>query len=139
MRGRYKIESAKIVHDCGKSLDPIIDMGQIEGALIQGLGWMTIEDLIYDKEGRLMTDALSTYKVPDMHYTPEIHVEFLENSENPKGLFGSKGVGEPPFMYGIGAYFAILKAMKDFRKNLEPFFFAPLTFEKVLLSLFPQK
>ncbi len=137
LRGIYKIDSVKVVHDFGKSLDKIIDKGQAEGAIVQGLGWMTIEDVIYNDQGKLLTDSLSTYKIPDIHFTPEnIEINFLENSTNPMGIFNSKAIGEPPLMYGIGVYFAILNAMKIFRPHKNFNFSAPLTPEKVLLSLY---
>jgi len=140
LRGLYVIDSAKIVHDYGKTLNYIVDRGQTEGALIQGLGWMTIEEVIYNDEGKLLTDALSTYKVPDIHFTPkDIEIEFLETCENSAGLKGSKAIGEPPLMYGIGAFFAILNAMKAFNPVKEYKFSAPITPEKVLLELYSEK
>jgi xanthine dehydrogenase large subunit len=138
MRGIYKIDSVKVVHDFGKSFDPLVDLGQAEGAIMQGLGWMTIEEVIYDEQGKLLTDALSTYKVPDIHFTPDVHVEFLENSENPFGIFKSKAIGEPPLMYGIGGYFAIMNAIKEFRPDTEFNISAPITPEKVLLNLYSE-
>jgi xanthine dehydrogenase large subunit len=103
---------------------------------VQGLGWMTVEEIMYDDHGQLLTDTLSTYKVPDIYFTPEIEIDFLENAENPFGIFKSKAIGEPPFMYGIGGYFAILNAMKNFNQQLDYFFNAPLTPEKVLMNLY---
>ncbi len=139
LRGIYKIDSVKVVHDFGKSFNPVIDRGQAEGAIVQGLGWMTIEEVMHDEKGKLLTDSLSTYKVPDIYFTPKIEVEFLENSENLMGIFKSKAIGEPPLMYGIGGYFAILNAMKAFRPGYEFTIPAPITPEKVLLSLYPEK
>ncbi|MCH6573721.1 MAG: molybdopterin-dependent oxidoreductase, partial [Bacteroidetes bacterium] len=136
LRGIYKIDSVKAVHDFGKSINPIIDLGQAEGAIMQGLGWMTIEEIIYDEKGKLLTDALSTYKVPDIHFTPTVQIDFLENSENPFGVFKSKAIGEPPLMYGIGGYFAIMNALKQFRPDARFNFSAPITPEKVLLNLY---
>ncbi len=136
LRGTYRIDAVKIVHDCGASLNPLIDRGQVEGAVVQGLGWVTIEELLHDQSGRLLTDTLTTYKVPDIYFAPnEIQIRFLENAENPQGLLHSKAIGEPPFMYGIGAYFALVKAIKAFRPDAHVPFSAPLTPEKVLLAL----
>ncbi len=135
--GKYEINYVKIMHDFGKSFSPIIDKGQAEGAIVQGIGWMTIEEVIYNSEGKLLTDALSTYKVPDINFAPkEIEVNFLENSFNPMGIFNSKAIGEPPLMYGIGAFFALMNAMKAFRPVKGYKFSAPLTPEKILLSLY---
>lgn len=137
LRGTYQIDSVKVVHDFGKSLNPLIDLGQTEGAIVQGLGWMTLEELSYADNGRLTSDKMSTYKVPDIYFAPqEIEVHFLENSENPQGIFNSKAIGEPPLVYGIGVYFAILQGMKAFCPDLQMEFSAPLTPEKVLLSLY---
>ncbi|MBN1302268.1 MAG: molybdopterin-dependent oxidoreductase [Melioribacteraceae bacterium] len=135
--GRYKLDTVKIVHDFGKSLHPKVDIGQVEGGLLQGIGWMTMEEIIYSQEGRLLSNSLSTYKVPDIYFTPQnIEVNFLEESINKFGPFNSKAIGEPPLMYGIGVYFAIRNAMKAYKKNLVMDYSAPLTPEKVLMNLF---
>jgi xanthine dehydrogenase large subunit len=137
IRGTYKINSVKAVHDFGTSLNRIIDRGQAEGALMQGLGWMTTEEILHDAKGKLITDTLSTYKVPDINFIPdELEIDFLEDTVNPQGIFNSKAIGEPPFMYGIGAYFALLNAMKAFKKDLEYKFDAPMTAEKVLMTMY---
>src|ERR1035437_2264770 len=139
LRGIYEFDAVKVVHDYGKSFSFVVDRGQTEGAIIQGLGWMTIEEVIYNKDGKLLTDALSTYKVPDIHFTPkEIEIEFLESVENSAGIKGSKAIGEPPLMYGIGAFFAILNAMKAFNPNKEYKLDAPITPEKVLCELYTE-
>lgn len=140
LRGTYEIDSVKVVHDFGKSLNPLIDRGQAEGAIVQGIGWMTMEELIYNDDGKLLTDTLSTYKVPNIFFAPkEIQVNFLEDAPNPFAVFNSKAIGEPPFMYGIGAYFSIMNAMKVFCKDKHFKFIAPLTNERVLLSLYSEK
>ncbi|MCR4416837.1 MAG: molybdopterin-dependent oxidoreductase [Ignavibacteria bacterium] len=137
LRGTYKIDSVKVVHDLGDSIHPVVDLGQVEGGIVQGIGWMTVEEVIYNDKGKLITDALSTYKVPDIYFAPEkIEVQFLENASNPFGPFKSKAVGEPPFMYGIGAFFAILKAMLTFNPEMEIQFKAPMTNERVLMSIY---
>ncbi len=136
LRGTYQIESVQIAHDFGKSMNTAIDLGQVEGGLVQGLGWMCMEELAYDKNGRLLSNALSTYKIPDLFSVPErIEVVPLEDEGHEAAILKSKAVGEPPLMYGIGAYFAILNAMRAFQSDLEPFFNAPMTPEKVLTGL----
>jgi xanthine dehydrogenase large subunit len=134
LRGIASIDRVGIVHDAGRSLNPIIDLGQIEGGLMQGIGWMTMEELLFE-DGRLITDNLTTYKVPDIMCTPEIESVLLPDADNPAAVLSSKAIGEPPLMYGIGAYFAILAAMRAFRPDLECFFDAPLTSEKILMAL----
>ena len=137
LRGTYETDAVKIVHDFGSSMNPAIDKGQIEGGLVQGIGWMTMEEIIYDKEGKLKSNALSTYKVPDIYSVPkEVDIQFLETEKDNMAIFRSKAVGEPPLMYGIGAFFAIRNAIKAFRPEADIPFDAPLTPEKVLIGLY---
>ena len=139
LRGIYSIDAVRVVHDFGRSLDPQIDRGQVEGGIVQGIGWLTMEELLYSSEGILLTAGLSSYKVPDIYSAPgEIELHFLEGPGNPLGLCSSKAIGEPPFMYGIGAYFAILAAMQAFRPDILNRFdvVAPLTPERLLCTLY---
>jgi len=137
LRGIYEVDSVKVVHDFGDTINRTIDLGQAEGGIVQGIGWMTMEELKWNSEGKLLTDALSTYKIPDIHAVPkELKIHFLENASNPFGPNNSKAIGEPPLMYGIGVYFALMNAMKAFKPNLEINFSAPLTPEKILLTLY---
>lgn len=138
LRGRYQIDHVKLVHDAGKSLATDIDLGQIEGAVMQGLGWMTMEEIIYDSDGRLLSNNLTQYKIPDIYSAPEILVKFLPDSDNAPGLLNSKAVGEPPFMYGIAAYFALTKAIQAFNPDYQIKFSAPMTPEKILLALYSE-
>ncbi|HPS64666.1 MAG TPA: molybdopterin-dependent oxidoreductase [Ignavibacteria bacterium] len=149
VRGIYEIDKVEIVHDFGNSLDRKIDRGQAEGAFMQGLGWLTIEELMFSSEGKMLTSTLSAYKVPDIYYTPkEMNIEFydcpqsrgyeLESEISYKsllGVLGSKAIGEPPFMYAIGAFFSIIKAIKHYNTELTGDVSAPLTPEKTLLLL----
>jgi len=140
LRGTYEIDSVKIVHDAGKSMNRMIDIGQCEGALVQGIGWMTMEEILYDKEGKLRSNALSTYKVPDIYSVPkEITIHFLETEKDNLAIFRSKAVGEPPLMYGIGAYFALRNAVKAFNPAADIPYDAPMTPEKVLMNLYQNK
>ncbi|WP_412559950.1 xanthine dehydrogenase molybdopterin binding subunit [Winogradskyella sp. MIT101101] len=136
-RGTYEFDSVKIVHDYGKSMSKGIDLGQVEGALVQGIGWMTMEEIAYNDEGKLLSNALSTYKIPDIFSVPKI-VETvpLETKGHELAILKSKAVGEPPLMYGIGAYFAIQNAIKAFNPNYKMKFHAPMTPEKVLMGLY---
>ncbi|MCX6161337.1 MAG: molybdopterin-dependent oxidoreductase [Ignavibacteriae bacterium] len=137
LRGTYKIESVKMIHDFGSSFNNVIDKSQAEGALMQGLGWMTMEEIVYNSEGRLITNSLSAYKVPDINFTPdEIDIEFLSDSVNPQSIFNSKAIGEPPLMYGIGAYFAIRNAMQAYRPEADFDYTAPIAPERALLNLY---
>ncbi len=140
LRGVYEIDSVKIVHDFGKSMNMGIDLGQVEGALAQGIGWMTLEEIAYNDDGRLLSNALSTYKVPDIFSAPKtIETIPLETEGSELAIKKSKAVGEPPLMYGIGTYFAIQQAVKTFNPNYELKFHAPFTPEKVLMGLYEEE
>ena len=136
LRGIARVERVSVVHDLGRSIDPLVDRGQMEGGIVQGIGWLTMEELLYSPEGLLISDSFGTYKVPDLRSVPdEIDLHFLEDADNPEAVMGSKAVGEPPFMYGIGAYFAIREAMRAFRPDKPLAITTPLTSEKILLFL----
>ncbi|MFT5216604.1 MAG: xanthine dehydrogenase large subunit [Glaciecola sp.] len=136
-RGTYIFDDVKIVHDYGKSMSEGIDLGQVEGGLVQGIGWMTMEEIAYDTNGRLLSNALSTYKIPDIFSVPKnIEVIPVETVGNDMAILKSKAVGEPPLMYGIGSYFAIQNAIKAFNSSYKLKFHAPMTPEKVLMSLY---
>ncbi len=140
LRGRYDIDWVGITHGLGRPINPVVDLGQIEGGLAQGIGWMTMEELAYNEDGKLTSHALSTYKAPDVFSAPKYDIQMIVD-DNPVGPHGSKAVGEPPLMYGIGAFFAIRDAMRAFQKDADPenksefAFDAPLTPEKVLMDL----
>jgi xanthine dehydrogenase large subunit len=137
LRGIYEIDNVSIVHDFGNSINPDIDKGQVEGGVVQGIGWMTMEEILFDINGRLLSDSLSTYKVPDIYSVPAvIDCRALETEGPELAILKSKAVGEPPFMYGIGAYFAIQNAIKAFNPKYKIEFDAPLTPEKVLMRLY---
>ena len=137
LRGTYVFDSVEIVHDAGSLLSEEIDRGQIEGGVIQGMGWSTIEQLVHDEKGKCLSLA-NTYKIPTIKFTPEkFTVSFLENMNNPYAVYNSKGIGEPPFVYGIGAYFALLNAlMAADKKSKEPIYSLPMTPEKSFMYLY---
>ncbi len=136
LRGRYEVDYVKCCHDFGTSMNTAVDLGQVEGGIVQGLGWMMMEELVYDADGRLRSNALSTYKVPDIYSVPkDISVVALETDRENLAIFNSKAVGEPPLMYGIGAYFAFRNAVRAFSECSPPFE-APFTPEKVLMNLY---
>ncbi len=137
IRGTYEIDAVKLVHDFGTTMNPLVDRGQIEGGLVQGIGWMTMEEIVYDHDGKLRSNALSTYKVPDIYSVPkDLQVHFLETLNDNLAIFKSKAVGEPPLMYGIGTYFALRNAIKAFNPESDIGFYAPMTPEKVLMGLY---
>jgi xanthine dehydrogenase large subunit len=137
VRGTYAFDAVKIVHDFGKTMNPSIDFGQIEGGLAQGIGWMTMEELCYDRKGQLMSNSLSTYKIPDIYSIPkEVIIEPLDTEGSEMAILKSKAVGEPPLMYGIGAYYALENAIRAFNPNFNSTFDAPFTHEKVLTGLY---
>lgn len=137
LRGTYTVDFVKATHDFGQSMNTAVDRGQAEGAIVQGIGWMTMEDLQYNADGRLLSNALSTYKIPDVYAAPrELDVHFLQTPGTNYAIFHSKAVGEPPLMYGIGAYFALRHALRAFNPAADLPFAAPMTPEKVLVGLY---
>ena len=137
LRGTYEIDTIKVVHDFGSSMNRAVDIGQCEGGIVQGMGWMTMEEIIYNTDGKLLSNALSTYKIPDIYSVPKIlEVKFLQTDGNDMAIFKSKAVGEPPLMYGIGAYFAIRNAVLAFNPGADIVYSAPITPEKVLMALY---
>ncbi len=137
LRGTYEIDYVKNCHDFGKSMNTAVDLGQIEGGIVQGIGWMTMEEIFYDETGTLRSSALSTYKIPDIYSVPRIiETVPLKTDRDNLAIFRSKAVGEPPLMYGIAAYFAIRNAVKAFNPESTMKFDAPFTPEKVLMNLY---
>ncbi len=116
-----------------------VDYGQIEGGIVQGIGWMTMEEVVYDQNGKLRSNALSTYKIPDIYSVPKtIDIIPLKTNRENLAIFNSKAVGEPPLMYGIAAYFAIRNAVRAFNSEQSPAFDAPFTPERVLMNLYSE-
>ena len=139
LRGTYTIDAVRIAHDFGQSFSPAIDRGQIEGGAVQGIGWMTLEEVSYNAEGRLLSNSLNSYKIPDLYSVPAVlDVHFLDTPGHPNAVLRSKAVGEPPLMYGIGAYFALRDAIQAFRPNAALPLVAPMTPERVLGGLYPE-
>jgi xanthine dehydrogenase molybdopterin binding subunit/xanthine dehydrogenase small subunit len=113
--GEHRVLRVDILQDVGDSVAPLIDRGQVEGGFIQGLGWLTLEELLWDKQGRLATASASTYKLPSWSELPEtFNVAFLERATEPAVILGSKAVGEPPLMLAISAREAIREAIAAF-------------------------
>ena len=138
LTGENKILRADILHDTGRSLNPAIDLGQIEGGYIQGLGWLTTEELWWDEGGRLATHAPSTYKIPAAGDLPaDFRVAVMPNNPNREETIGrSKAVGEPPLMLAISAFMAIRDAVASVAGyELDPGLDAPATPERVLMAV----
>ena len=135
LTGEYKVERVDILHDCGQSLNPAIDKGQIEGGFVQGMGWLTTEELVWDKRGRLWTHAPSTYKIPVASDRPRIfNVHLMENAPNREAtIHRSKAVGEPPLMLAISVLHALSDAVASVGDHrVCPRLDAPATPERVL-------
>ncbi len=134
--GAYTLRCVDILQDVGESLSPLIDRGQIEGGFIQGLGWLTLEDLRWDKNGRLATQSASTYKLPSFSEMPEVFkVAFLTDAAESDVVYGSKAVGEPPVMLAISAREAIRNAAAAFGSGLSLELASPATPEAVFWAL----
>jgi xanthine dehydrogenase large subunit len=136
LTGEYRLLRTDIVHDCGDSLNPAVDMGQIEGGYIQGVGWLTSEELWWNESGELMTHAPSTYKIPTCSdCPPDFRVQLLSNAANREDtIYRSKAVGEPPLMLGLSAFHAIRDAIAT-EQNPLPALDAPATPEAVLRAI----
>jgi xanthine dehydrogenase large subunit len=138
LTGEYKLLRADILHDVGHSLNPAIDIGQIEGAFIQGMGWLTTEELVWNDQGRLLSNNPATYKIPAISDTPiDFRVDLLSNDPNrEETIYNSKAVGEPPFMLGISVWSALRDAISSVSNyKLSPALDTPATPEKVLWAV----
>lgn len=135
LTGEYKVIRADICQDVGQSINPAIDIGQVEGAFIQGMGWLTTEELVWGKDGRLQTSNTASYKIPAIGDTPtQFNVELMPDSPNVEAtIFHSKAVGEPPLMLGISVWSALrdaIASLGDYKRS--PSLDTPATPERVL-------
>lgn len=135
LTGENRILRADILHDAGASLNPALDIGQVEGGYVQGAGWLTTEELVWDDKGRLRTHAPSTYKIPACSDRPDVFNVDLWDAPNPMAtIFRSKAVGEPPFMHGISAFLALSDAISACGPKY-PMLDAPATPERILAAI----
>ena len=137
LTGENRILRTDILHDVGKSLNPVIDIGQIEGGYIQGAGWLTTEELVWDSHGRLLTHAPSTYKIPACSDRPiDFRVELFSDGENcEETIHRSKAVGEPPLMLGTSVLMALSHALQSVSDQSNyPNLNAPATPENLLMQ-----
>jgi xanthine dehydrogenase large subunit len=137
LTGEMRVTRADLLHDVGSSLNPAIDIGQIEGGFVQGMGWLTTEELVFDAEGRLQTHAPSTYKIPTAFDVPEdFRVKLWESKGNREPtIYRSKAVGEPPLMLATSVYSAIYHAIASIRPGIIPQLDAPATPEAILRAV----
>ncbi|MBF8222123.1 xanthine dehydrogenase molybdopterin binding subunit [Halomonas sp. 328] len=136
LSGEYQVTRVDILHDVGDSLNPAIDIGQVEGAFIQGMGWMTSEELKWNDAGRLVSDGPATYKIPAFGDLPPVmNVKLLEGHPNSQAsIYRSKAVGEPPFMLGISVWSALRDALASLADyQVAPQLDTPATPERVLM------
>jgi xanthine dehydrogenase large subunit len=137
LTGEWKLLRADLLHDAGNSINPAIDIGQVEGAFIQGMGWLTMEELWWNKNGRLMTHAPSTYKIPAVNDCPAVfNTRLYDNANREDTILRSKAVGEPPLLLPFSVFFAIRDAVAsvaDYRIN--PPLNAPATSEEILKTV----
>jgi len=134
LTGEFKLLRADILHDAGNSINPAIDIGQVEGAYIQGMGWLTSEELCWNDQGRLTTHAPSTYKIPTITDCPTTFNTRLYQNQNVKDtILRSKAVGEPPLLLPFSVFFAIRDAIASLADNrINPQLRAPATPEAIL-------
>lgn len=139
LTGETRVLAVDILHDVGTSINPAIDIGQIEGGYIQGVGWLTSEQLVWNERGHLATHAPSTYKIPATGDVPaHFKVDLWPEANREDNVGGSKAVGEPPFMLGISAWEAIRDAVAAARPDQPVLLQAPATPENVLRALRPE-
>ena len=138
LSGEMKVRRVDILHDVGRSINPAIDIGQIEGAFVQGMGWLTTEELVYDEKGRLLTHAPSTYKIPVASDVPaDFRVALFEGSNREDTVYRSKAVGEPPLMLAISVFAAITDAIHSLNPGKPVALDAPATPEATLKAIGP--
>jgi xanthine dehydrogenase large subunit len=138
LTGEYKVTRVDILQDVGESINPALDRGQIEGAFIQGMGWLTTEELVWSDKGQLMTSGPATYKIPTISDMPQIfNVELLANAPNREAtIYHSKAVGEPPLMLAISVWSALrdaIASVSDYQHS--PQLDTPVTPERVLKAV----
>lgn len=134
--GEYKVLRTDILMDLGRSLNPGIDRGQVTGAFVQAMGWVTSEKLYHNKDGKLLSHSPTTYKIPNVQDTPRIfNVDFIENNGNTANVHRSKAVGEPPFLLGISVWTALKDALRYKAQGRIPQIISPATPEVVLMEL----
>ncbi len=137
LTGEYKVIRVDILHDVGHSLNPAIDIGQIEGGFIQGMGWLTTEELLWDEHGRIISNSPANYKIPTAHDVPEIfNVALYDRPNTEETVYHSKAVGEPPLMLAISVWCALLDACASVSQYaFTPELNAPATPEQVLNAI----
>ncbi|KIG04196.1 xanthine dehydrogenase molybdopterin binding subunit [Caballeronia concitans] len=138
LTGEWKLLRADLLHDAGRSINPAIDIGQVEGGFIQGMGWLTTEELWWNRDGRLMTHAPSTYKIPAVNDTPAaFNVALYDNGNAEPTIFRSKAVGEPPLLLAFSVLLAIRRAIAAIAPDAPdaPKLRAPATPEAILDAL----
>ena len=137
LTGTHKILRTDILHDSGKSINPNIDIGQIEGAFIQGVGWCTTEEIKWNIKGEMLNHSPDTYKIPGIRNIPKkFNVKLLDNAPNPNAIKQSKAVGEPPFIHGLSVFFALSYAISSVANHkIYPGLTIPATNEKMVMII----
>jgi xanthine dehydrogenase large subunit len=136
LTGELKVTRVDLILDAGKSINPGIDRGQIVGGFVQGMGWVTTEELVYSPKGNLWSCSPTTYKIPAVTDVPEIfNFRFLDNPNNDVSIYRSKAVGEPPLLLGISVWLAVKNALVYAGVNRPGSLAIPATGERVLLAL----
>jgi len=138
LTGEMSVRRVDILHDVGRSINPALDIGQIEGAFVQGMGWLTTEELVYDDKGRLLTHAPSTYKIPVASDVPgDFRVALFDGSNREESIYRSKAVGEPPLMLAISVFAAVADAIHSLNPGQPVALDAPATPEAILKAIGP--
>lgn len=140
--GELKVDATEILMDLGRPINLDLDLGQVSGAFIQGMGWCTTENLVYNDQGLLLSHAPSTYKIPNIQDTPRKYtIDFIENDENYMNVKGTKAVGEPPLLLALSVWTAAQNALTYLSENKHeyPRVNIPATSENLLRTIHPER
>jgi len=137
LTGEYRVSRVDILHDVGRSLNPAIDIGQIEGGFVQGMGWLTTEELLWDKTGRVISNSPANYKIPTAYDVPaRLKVDLFDEPNAAETVYRSKAVGEPPLMLALSVWCALRDAAASFADyRFNPPLGAPATAEQVYYAI----
>jgi xanthine dehydrogenase large subunit len=137
LTGEYKVQQVDILHDVGRSINPALDIGQVEGGFIQGMGWLTSEELLWDDSGRVISNGPANYKIPTAFDVPRIfNVALYQRPNSEQTVFNSKAVGEPPLMLAISVWAALRDACASVANyTISPRLDPPATPEAVLNAI----
>ena len=137
VNGEYRVSRVDILHDVGDSINPAVDIGQIEGGFVQGMGWLTTEELLWDSEGKIISNSPANYKIPTAYDVPDhFDVRLFGEPNHKNTVYRSKAVGEPPLMLALSVWCALRDGVASIANyEINPPLHAPATPEEVFRSI----